>query len=112
VAPLLQRIAEKHSHHCKQTEEIQSTQKSIRGENRLVRFPEFSADWARVVLPNVAGEETSVAVGAKFGWFIRLVKVASNRILTCSRNWSDFGLDRFPCLGSPARAGTAVNQNV
>ena len=86
-----------------------------------MRLPEFSADWTVVIFPNVAGAETSTEGGAKFGWFIKFVNVASNRRRSFSLNWNVFdmplaivvvpGPTKLPTAQFPIRPapGTGLN---
>ena len=45
-----------------------------------------------MILPKVAGADTSTGGGAKLGWFGRFVKVASNRRCIPSRSWNVFDI--------------------
>ena len=49
-----------------------------------MRFPLFSDDCTLVIFPNVAGDDTLTAGGAKLEWFARFVNVLSTLIRTLS----------------------------
>jgi hypothetical protein len=71
-------------------------------------LPAFSAVCTLVIFPNVDGDDTSVAGGAKLRWFGRLVNVLSNLIRNLSPREKVF--DTPPAIATvpgPTRLPTA-----
>src|SRR5215472_16077011 len=84
------------------------SQKSNRNASCPVRLPALSAVCTVVICPKESGADTLTGGGAKFGWFGRLVNVASKRIRSDSLNWKVF--DRPPATAvvpGPTRLPTA-----